>query len=135
MLGLDDVREISAWGKNWRQTMETQPALPVHLSPACMRHVERVFPYLCTKPDESKGEVVRMVSQLNFNVVREDAPSFSVGGLEISALPVLSRPKTLPASPQVLDRRSIATRSFTVRTACATDTILASLSAWCTSQT
>eukprot|EP00290_Baffinella_frigidus_P056696 CAMPEP_0180371670 /NCGR_PEP_ID=MMETSP0989-20121125/19975_1 /TAXON_ID=697907 /ORGANISM="non described non described, Strain CCMP2293" /LENGTH=341 /DNA_ID=CAMNT_0022367773 /DNA_START=58 /DNA_END=1080 /DNA_ORIENTATION=+ len=89
MLGLDDVREVAVWGSDWRDTIKKQAAIPVHLSPAAMAHVQSCFPYLVTKPDESKGQVVRMVSQLEFNVVEEAAPTFKVGGLAITALPVM----------------------------------------------
>jgi hypothetical protein len=50
LLGLDDMRETKAWGKDWRNSMDSIPPTPVYLSDATYKHVQGVFPYLIPKP-------------------------------------------------------------------------------------
>ena len=64
MLGLDDMRETKAWGKDWRNSMDSIPPTPVYLSDATYKHVQGVFPYLIPKAkserkDEDEAKVYR----------------------------------------------------------------------------
>ena len=86
MLGLDDVREMQRFTKDWR-TDGGAPATPVFLSRSTYTHVAAVFPYLISKPDEAAGQVKRLVSQLDFQQV-EPLESFAVRNLPFQALPI-----------------------------------------------
>eukprot|EP00802_Teleaulax_amphioxeia_P016682 Tamp_16806.p1 GENE.Tamp_16806~~Tamp_16806.p1 ORF type:complete len:334 (+),score=69.23 Tamp_16806:25-1002(+) len=86
MLGLDDVREMQKVPADWR-TVGMPAPMPVRLSAATMEHVRNVFPYLTRKPDESAGQVKRLVSQLDFQTI-DPMQEFTMGELTIKALPL-----------------------------------------------
>jgi len=87
VLGLDDVRELQKIPADWRTAIDALPAMPVKLSAQCLAYIKNAFPYLVSKPNEGAGQVKRLVSQIDFQVI-DALQDFTLGELTIKALPL-----------------------------------------------